>query len=80
MANLRASKRISIRWLPDPASEPTDTLVLSVGEYFVDLRVLTADQSIDWALAGERIVLSEDPCKPQPHPIPRAPSKVLPGH
>lgn len=58
---VRASTRISIRWPPAPASEPTDTLVLSVGDYYVDLRVTKLDQKIDWALAGQRIVVSEDP-------------------
>lgn len=57
----RASTRISIRWPPAPAEEPTDTLVLSVGEYYVDLRVKKSDGSIDWALAGLRIVISENP-------------------
>ena len=57
----RASTRISIRWPPAPASEPTDTLVLSVGEYYVDLRVRKDDGSIEWALAGLRIVISQDP-------------------
>ncbi|EXJ93261.1 hypothetical protein A1O1_01652 [Capronia coronata CBS 617.96] len=52
----RASTRVSIRWPPAPASEPTDTLVLSVGGYYVDLRVRKSDGEIDWALAGERIV------------------------
>ena len=56
------STRISLRWLPDPPSEPTDTLVFNVGDYFVDLRVLKADSSIDWAMAGEKQVLSTDPC------------------
>lgn len=58
---VRVSTRISIRWPPAEASEPTDTLVLSVGDYYVDLRVLKSDQSIDWALAGERLVISENP-------------------
>ena len=58
------STRISLRWLPDPPSEPTDTLVFNVGAYFLDLRVLKADRSIDWAMAGERQILSEDPRKP----------------
>lgn len=63
MANsARASTRISIRWPPEAAAEPTDTLVLSLGGYYVDLRILKEDQSLDWALAGERITVSEDPC------------------
>jgi len=59
----RISTRISLRWLPDPPSEPTDTLVFNVGDYFMDLRVLKADGSIDWGMAGERQILSKDPRK-----------------
>jgi hypothetical protein len=57
----RVSIRISLRWLPDAASEPTDTIVFGVGAYYLDLRVLKSNNSIDWALAGERQVLSTDP-------------------
>ena len=57
----RLSTRISLRWLPDAPSEPTDTLVFNVGSYFMDLRVLKADTSIDWGMAGERAILSTDP-------------------
>lgn len=64
---VRASTRISIRWPPAEASEPTDTLVLSIGDYYVDLRVTKSDQSIDWALAGQRLVLSENPRKSEIH-------------
>jgi hypothetical protein len=59
----RVSIRISLRWLPDTASEPTDTLVFGVGAYYLDLRVLKSNNSIDWALAGERQVISTDPSK-----------------
>ncbi|KEF51601.1 uncharacterized protein A1O9_12236 [Exophiala aquamarina CBS 119918] len=66
----RVSTRISIRWPPADASEPTDTLVLSVGDYYVDLRVLKSDRTIDWALAGQRLVISEDPLKVKfTHPL-----------
>ncbi|KAM0426080.1 hypothetical protein ACHAPT_008711 [Fusarium lateritium] len=58
---LRLSTRISIRWANDAPSEPTDTVVLSVGDYFMDLRIAKADQSIDWAFAGTREILSRDP-------------------
>lgn len=58
----RASTRISIRWPPAEALEPTDTLVLSVGEWYVDLRVSKEDGGLDWGLAGQRIVVSDDPC------------------
>jgi hypothetical protein len=62
MAHL-LSTRISLRWLPDAPSEPTDTLVFNVGSYFMDLRVLKVDKSIDWGMAGERQILSTEPCK-----------------
>jgi len=61
----KISSRISLRWLPstEAPAEPTDTIVFGVGAYFVDLRVLKSDNSIDWALAGERQVISTDPLK-----------------
>lgn len=60
---LRLSTRISIRWGDDPASEPTDTVVLSVGSYYMDLRVTKADQTVDWAFAGVREILCHEPCE-----------------
>lgn len=57
----RISTRISIKWAEESASEPTDTLVLSLGGYYVDLRIAKVDGTIDWALAGQRIVVSEEP-------------------
>lgn len=59
----RLSTRISLRWVPDEPEELTDTLVMNVGGYFMDLRVNKADQSIDWAMAGERQILSKNPRK-----------------
>ncbi|EXJ77584.1 hypothetical protein A1O3_09811 [Capronia epimyces CBS 606.96] len=61
----RLSTRLSIRWVPGEPSEPTDTLVMSVGGWFVDLRITKQDGSIDWGMAGERFILSEKPftCK-----------------
>lgn len=50
------STRISLRWVPEPPAETTDTIVLSVGEYFIDLRMDKASGAIDWAMAGTRIV------------------------
>ncbi|KIA75553.1 cytochrome P450 [Aspergillus ustus] len=38
-----------------PAFENTDTLVLSVDSWYVDLRVHRASGAIDWAIAGERL-------------------------
>ncbi|KAI1122915.1 hypothetical protein F5Y10DRAFT_63664 [Nemania abortiva] len=51
------SIRDSIRWLPDAASEPTSTIVLtSPGRRFVDIRILKdatePATSLDWAFAG----------------------------
>ncbi|KAI0455672.1 hypothetical protein F5B21DRAFT_187945 [Xylaria acuta] len=51
------SIRNSIRWLPDAASEPTSTIVLTSPEHrFVDIRVLkdVSDPrtGLDWAFAG----------------------------
>ncbi|CAK7230865.1 hypothetical protein SEUCBS140593_007731 [Sporothrix eucalyptigena] len=57
----RLSTRISIRWGDDAASEPTTTLVMGVGGYFMDLRVNKADNSVDWAFAGLRETVSQEP-------------------
>lgn len=56
------STRISIRWLPDPPQETTDTIVMSVKDWYLDLRIEKATGKIDWALAGQRIVESQEPC------------------
>lgn len=58
-------KRVSIRWLPDQAYEDTDTIALNVGGYFMDLRVSTADGSLQWSRAGERKTLKDDPRTPE---------------
>ncbi|KAJ7712495.1 hypothetical protein B0H16DRAFT_1260276, partial [Mycena metata] len=49
------SFRESIRWLPDEASEPTRTIVLTArnGAY-LDVRFNIEDGSLDWAFAGYR--------------------------
>lgn len=57
----RLSTRISIRWGDEPASEPTTTLVMSVGGYFMDLRITNSDDSVDWAFAGTRDIVSREP-------------------
>ncbi|CAI7636340.1 unnamed protein product [Penicillium crustosum] len=59
----RFSKRISFRWLITPAEETTDTIVMSVKDWYVDLRIETATGKIDWAIAGQRIVESEEPLR-----------------
>jgi len=47
------SRRVSIRWIPDPPSEPTLTLVLtSPAGHYVDIRPLIEGGSIQWAFAG----------------------------
>ncbi|RDW64319.1 uncharacterized protein DSM5745_09730 [Aspergillus mulundensis] len=51
----RLSTRVSLRWPPEPAFENTDTLVLSVGNWYVDLRVDRDTGKLDWAIAGERL-------------------------
>ncbi|KAH7165322.1 hypothetical protein EDB81DRAFT_778975 [Dactylonectria macrodidyma] len=58
---VRLSTRISIRWDNDAPSEPTHTVVLSVGSHFMDLRIKKDDNSIDWAFAGTREIVSEVP-------------------
>ncbi|THY01655.1 hypothetical protein D6D01_10346 [Aureobasidium pullulans] len=62
---VQLSYRKSLRWVPGEPSEPTSTLVLDVGSYFVDLRILKSDGSIDWAMAGKRTILSKSPLKCQ---------------
>ncbi|KAF7122759.1 hypothetical protein CNMCM5793_000869 [Aspergillus hiratsukae] len=53
--------RISLRWPPSPAFENTDTIVLSLLGWYVDLRVDKASGKIDWAIAGQRIIESQEP-------------------
>jgi len=59
---VQLSYRKSLRWVPGEPSEPTSTLVLDVGDFFVDLRMLKVDSTIDWAMAGRRTILSSSPC------------------
>ncbi|KAK5796691.1 hypothetical protein VI817_005975 [Penicillium citrinum] len=47
--------RVSLRFLPDPPSETTDTIVLSVGEYYLDLRMDKKSGAIDWGMAGTNV-------------------------
>ncbi|KAI9038833.1 uncharacterized protein KD926_010166 [Aspergillus affinis] len=61
----RLSTRISIRWIPEPASETTDTVVMSVKGWYVDLRVDKTSGDIDWAIAGQRIVDSQESSRVQ---------------
>ncbi|KAJ7145997.1 hypothetical protein C8R44DRAFT_756301 [Mycena epipterygia] len=50
------SFRQSIRWLPDEASEPTQTIVLTALESgaFLDVRFDKENGKLDWAFAGYR--------------------------
>jgi hypothetical protein len=56
-----ASTRVSLRWLPEPPFENTETLVLTVGEWYVDLRVDKGSGALDWAIAGECTVKDVNP-------------------
>ncbi|KAH9851617.1 hypothetical protein C2E23DRAFT_869287 [Lenzites betulinus] len=53
------SERLYIRWLPDPASEPTSTLVLTAPRTrkFVDLRLFTPTPftALEWGIAGRSV-------------------------
>lgn len=51
-----ATRRVSIRWPPDEPYEDTDTLVLSVDNHFVDIRVSRDLRTIDWAFSGTKRV------------------------
>ncbi|OIW25537.1 hypothetical protein CONLIGDRAFT_672557 [Coniochaeta ligniaria NRRL 30616] len=54
-------KRISLRWVPGDAFEDTETIALNVNGWFMDLRVVLADASLQWSRAGERRKLKDDP-------------------
>ena len=58
---VRLTQRLSFRWLPEPATESTDTLVMSVSNWFIDLRISLSDGSLDWGFAGEEQVLETGP-------------------
>ncbi|EFQ97349.1 hypothetical protein MGYG_00388 [Nannizzia gypsea CBS 118893] len=55
------STRVSLRWPPEPAFETTDTASLSVGGWYVDLRIERESGKVEWAMAGQRVVESESP-------------------
>ncbi|KAJ5341516.1 hypothetical protein N7541_010640 [Penicillium brevicompactum] len=59
----RFSTRISIRWLPEAPQENTDTIVMSVKDWYLDLRMEKDTGNIDWAIAGQRIVESQEPLR-----------------
>ncbi|KAJ5594807.1 uncharacterized protein N7459_001015 [Penicillium hispanicum] len=56
-----ASTRISLRWLPEAPFENTDTLVLTVGDWYVDLRVDKQSGHLDWAIAGQCLLQDTNP-------------------
>jgi len=61
------SIRESIRWLPDAASEPTTTIVLTTPQRrFVDIRVLKPTSSADGDTGGQSAVCQPGPCCPFP--------------
>ncbi|KAJ6131348.1 hypothetical protein N7523_001808 [Penicillium sp. IBT 18751x] len=47
--------RLSLRWVPGVPEETTDTVVLTVGDWFLDLRMDKKSGAIDWAMAGTAI-------------------------
>ncbi|OJJ43636.1 hypothetical protein ASPZODRAFT_154473 [Penicilliopsis zonata CBS 506.65] len=63
MTQSRQSTRVSLRWPPEPAFESTDTLVLSVKYWYVDVRVDKESGRLDWGIAGQRLVESKEPSK-----------------
>lgn len=60
-SSCRFSTRVSLRWLPEPAHETTDTIVMSVKDWYLDLRMDKQTGEIDWAIAGQRLIESEEP-------------------
>lgn len=53
------SHRLSIRWVPEEASEPTNTVVLTGARTgtFLDVRFFKeAPKTLDWAFAGYRYI------------------------
>lgn len=66
------SRRVSIAWPPEPASEDSSVVVLTSRSYttssnslpialFLDLRLLLANGKVDWAFAGIRKQISVEP-------------------
>ncbi|ORY75068.1 hypothetical protein BCR37DRAFT_389703, partial [Protomyces lactucae-debilis] len=61
-----ASIRVSIQFPPAEAYEDTDTLVLSVGAHFIDVRFKAVssdhtgtERELDWAFMGQKTQLDE---------------------
>jgi hypothetical protein len=53
---------ISLGWLPTIKKSPTENLVFAVGSYYIDLRILKSNQTIEWAMAGKRELREDNPC------------------
>ncbi|PPQ64062.1 hypothetical protein CVT24_008875 [Panaeolus cyanescens] len=51
---MSVSTRLSIRWLPEPASEPTSTIVLTLPKtkLYIDIRLSVSEPSLYWGFAG----------------------------
>ncbi|KAJ5157057.1 uncharacterized protein N7482_008157 [Penicillium canariense] len=62
-SSCRFSTRISLRWLPEPAQETTDTIVMSVKDWYLDLRMDKETGQVDWAIAGQRLIESQEPLR-----------------
>ncbi|OOQ84468.1 hypothetical protein PEBR_30182 [Penicillium brasilianum] len=62
-SSCRFSTRISLRWLPEPGHETTDTIVMSVKDWYLDLRMDKQTGEIDWAIAGQRLIESQEPLR-----------------
>jgi hypothetical protein len=62
MAAVRASTRVSIAWKEEEAYEDTDTLVLTIHDFSLDLRVFTSGPQkgqIDWSTVAKVSELEE---------------------
>ncbi|KAI5295608.1 hypothetical protein KEM52_000850 [Ascosphaera acerosa] len=55
------STRILMRWPPEPAYENANTLSLSLGGWYIDLRLEKQTGQIGWARAGEKLVEKRKP-------------------
>jgi len=56
MAAVRASKRVSIAWREQDAYEDTDTLVLTIHDFSLDLRVFNSGPQkgqMDWSTVAK---------------------------
>lgn len=56
MASVRVSKRVSIAWDDEEPFEDTDTLVLTINDFSLDLRVFVSGPhagQIDWSTVAK---------------------------